>query len=269
MWHWCHRTRLLLRFFWFFLLWLNWRTSRTDHLNRPSTGVVIAIRWHCRTSTDKCWYTTCLQSTKINCMLFSRLNCNRHQVSLKPAVLNTLTAARRVRALRASLPGVFVWSNLPCYDDIDEVGCCDGCFATRPKLLLDARLRGLRGLILDPGAFRVSGVGLTSGQSHCTIGWLHGSPFCFLLLVFWESGGSADRHIIFAFMFILLHLGYIYLCGRGCCIHQSSKSISCSTEARATLGRSSSCCWTGPERHNKKTKSRTMSAITSPDFDVS
>lgn len=43
--NWCtHTCCLLLPFIWFVRLGLDWGTSRTDHLNGSSTGVVVSTR---------------------------------------------------------------------------------------------------------------------------------------------------------------------------------------------------------------------------------
>lgn len=63
----------------------------------------------------------------------------------------TLTAARRVGALRTSFPGVFFWSYLARDDDIDEVSGCDGRLSVSPKLFHDAGL-WRRDVVLQPDA---------------------------------------------------------------------------------------------------------------------
>lgn len=171
--------------------------------------------------------------------------------------INTLTAARGVRALRASLSWVFVRGYLPCDDDINEVSGCDSRLSTSPKLLFDTGLWGLRALILNPnaGALNVSWMGLTSWQRHSTIWRLHGSSLCLLLLLFGYAGCSAScsrrRHVIVPFMFTLFHFGHIHLWSSGCSIHQCSKSISCCAVAWATLCCWRCCCWMGPGRRRR------------------
>lgn len=165
-------------------------------------------------------------------------------------VNSTLTAARRVRALRASLSWVFVWSYLPCDDDVNEASSCDSRLSMSPELLLDTGLC-LRSLFLNSNtrALRVSRMGFTTRQRHTTIRRVQRPPF-WLLLLFreaWCSPGSRwGIYVVITFMFAFFHLSYIHLWSRGCSIHQSSQRISCSAVAGTTLWCWSCCCRMGP-----------------------
>lgn len=160
---------------------------------------------------------------------------------------NRLTAARGVRALGASFSWVFVWGYLPRDDNINEVCSCNGRLSTGAKLLFNAWF--CWGLVLGPyaRAIRISWMRLASWQRHSSIGWLHGSSVRLLLLLLRETCSSPSwnrgGHIVVPFVFALLHLAHVHLWSRGCSIHQSSQSISCSAVARATLGCCCRCCW--------------------------
>lgn len=175
-------------------------------------------------------------------------------MKLCPWISNTLTAARGVGALRASLSWVFVRGYLPCDDDINEVGSCDSRLSTSPKLLFNTRLWGWRALVLNPHvwALSVSLMRLTPWQRHSAIWWLHRSSLCLLLLLLFRQGGRSPassrwRHVVIPVVFALLHLGHIHLWSRGCSVHQRGESISCST-VLCTCTLCCYCCRMWPDR---------------------